>query len=302
MKNNLVALIDLGSNSIRLVLYKLDNKGNYKEVEKAKVTVRLINYINIQKKVTREGINLIIDTLLGFQKITRSYGISCVIGFATAVIRLSCNQQEILKEIENRTDFSFRVLSEYEEAHYGYIGVVHSMDIYEGITIDTGGGSTEITMFQDQKMVHYHSFPFGSVTLNNKFTKAEQVNDKQVARLRSYLLTQYQSLSWLEGANCPVIGIGGSARSLARISPKKTISILKYDEIKRIFEELISLPMNKRTKIDGLSNKRKDIIIPGVQTILTLMEVTKAPHFIYSETTIRDGVVYEEFIKKDVIT
>ncbi|WP_332698489.1 exopolyphosphatase [Halalkalibacter lacteus] len=298
MKENLVALIDLGSNSIRLVIYKLDDTGNYKEVEKVKVSARLINYINIQRKVTKEGINLIIGTLLEFQKITCSYGISRIIGFATAVIRLSNNQKEILTEIENQTGFSFRVLSEYEEAHYGYLGVVHSMNIKEGITIDTGGGSTEITMFQEQNMVHYHSFPFGAITLNNEFTKWEQASDKQWDRLKSYLLTQYQSLSWLEGANCPVIGIGGSARSLARMFQTKSKSTLRYDEIERRFAELSSLPMNKRTKINGLSKKRKDIIIPGLQTILTLMEVAQAPHFIYSETTIRDGVIYEEFINK----
>ncbi|WP_332629663.1 Ppx/GppA family phosphatase [Halalkalibacter flavus] len=302
MKENLVALIDLGSNSIRLVVYKMNHQGNFKEVEKVKVPARLINYIDIQEKLADDGLNLIINTLLEFKKIIRAYQISRVIGFATAVIRQSTNKRNILEEINKQTGFSFRVFSEYEEAYYGYVGVVHSMDIKNGITIDTGGGSTEITLFQDQKLVHYYSFPFGAITLDRDFTKGEHLSDKQLARLKYYLTTQFESLSWLNQARYPVIGIGGSARSLARVFQKQrgNKTKMKAYDIQKVFATIASLPTSKRSKIKGLSKKRQDIIIPSVQTILTLMEVVEAPYFVYSEKTIRDGVVYEEVVRKTV--
>ncbi|KHF40604.1 Ppx/GppA family phosphatase [Halalkalibacter okhensis] len=302
MKENLVALIDLGSNSIRLAVYKI-NKDQYKEVEKVKVSARLINYLDTHGKLSNKGLNLMINTLLSFKKVIDSYQISHVVGFATAVIRQSSNQGKVLAEINKQTGFSLRVLSEYEEAYYGFVGIAHSIGLKNGITIDTGGGSTEITLFQDQKLVKYQSFPFGTITLDNAFTKGQKVNDNQKAHLKSYLMTQFQSLPWLENISYPVIGIGGTAKSLIRIHQrkKKTNSTKMLDkDIEQLFHEVASLPVKKRSKVKGLSNKRKDIIVPGIQTILSLMEVTKSPYFIYSEKTIRDGVVYEEAMARAI--
>lgn len=301
MKENLVGLIDLGSNSIRLVVYRIDNHGEYKEVKRAKVTARLINYLNAKGNLTKEGIHLILKTLKGFKKLTQAYKVDVVRGFATAVLREASNQRDVLKEIKKQTDYSFRVLSEDEEAYYGYLGVIQSMDIEEGITIDCGGGSTEITWFKERKLMKSHSFPFGTITLNREFTNEKQVSEKQIDHLKAYLASQFNTLSWLEQVNGPVIGMGGNARNLTRIYQNKYTTkqnSIKLDQIGSIFEELSSLPMNKRSNIKGLSKKRQDLIIPGVLTIGTLMDIVQAPYFVFSDTTIRDGILYEEFINR----
>ncbi|WP_245308419.1 Ppx/GppA family phosphatase [Halalkalibacter urbisdiaboli] len=301
LKENVVALIDMGSNSIQLAMYQIDHIGRYHEMKRMKVSARLISYLNKQGTLTKDGVRVIINTLKRFEKVTRSYNVNHIIGFATAVIRNSSNQAEVLDEIERQTDISFTVLSEYEEAYYGYLGVIQSMDIEDGITIDIGGGSTEITLFQKQKLVHYHSFPFGAVTLNQQFTNGEQVSNKQITHLRTYLFEQFLSLPWLKTAKCPIVGIGGSARNLARIHETKSKTKqpeLKLKKIEKIFDELSSLDVSKRSKIKGLSKRRKDIIIPAVQTFTVLMEVVQSPYFIYCDKTVRDGVIYETFVQK----
>ncbi len=296
MREDLIALIDLGSNSIQLAIYNIDNTGNhYYEVNRVKVTARLINYLNKQGNVTNEGIDLILTALMDFQKVCRTYGVSRAIGFATAVIRNSSNQNEVLTKIYRKTKFSFSVLSEYEEAYYGYLGVIQSTDLQDGITIDIGGGSTELTLFRKRKMIQYHSFPFGAVNLNESFTKGKKVTNQQVVRLRNYLLTQFDSLSWLDKAGLPIIGIGGSAKNLSRIYQSKSTTKqlnLTLSEIKGLFTELSSLDVDERSKIRGLSKKRKDIIIPAVQTVSLLMEVVQSPYFVYCEKTVRDGVIF----------
>lgn len=295
LNKEVIALIDMGSNSIQLALYHTDNNGQYYETKRVKATTRLVNYLNPNGKLTKDGIDLIITTLKKYQKIIRSYEVSQVMGFATAVIRRASNQMEVLEEIQRQTNITLRVLSEYEEAYYGYLSVIQSMDLHDGISIDIGGGSTEITLFQNQKMMQYHSFPFGAVTLTQQFSE-------QGSKLIEYLDNQLHTLPWLEQARLPVIGIGGSAKNLARIHHFKSSteqSDLKLRNVESILVEMSSLNIRQRSKIKGLSKRRKNIIIPAMQTIATLMEVTQSPYFVYCNKTVRDGVIFELFSHKN---
>ncbi len=301
VNDKVAALIDMGSNSIRLAIYKFDSVGNYKEIKKEKVAARLINYLDKQGKLTADGLQLILHTLKNFQKVIESFEISAVIGFTTAVIRQASNQKEILSEIKKYTGFSFIVLSEFEEAYYGYLGVIDTIELNDGITIDIGGGSTEITLFKEKEMKEYHSFPFGAVSLNAKFTNEEQVTNTQLMALRAELLSKFESLPWLSNRNKPIIGIGGTVRNLGRIYQKKNQTdqhILQFEDINAILQELSSIPVSERSKIKGLSKKRKDIIIPGIMIILTLLEFVQAPYFMYSEQSIRDGIIKEKLTKQ----
>lgn len=286
----------MGSNSIRLAIYQIDCVGHYKEIQKEKVAARLINYME-NGKLSKEGIELVITILKDFQRTMNSLEIDELIAFATAAIRQSSNQEEILTEIKKQTDISIKLLSEYQEAYYGYLGVIDSIELKDGITIDIGGGSTEITLFHKRNLVEFFSFPFGAVSLNSKFAFGEQVTTKQLGELRTFLLSQFQNLPWLANVNYPIIGIGGTARNLGRIYQKAQHTnehSLTFDDINKILLELSSLSVEERSKIKGLSKKRKDIIIPGIITFLTLMEVVQTRHFIFSEKSIRDGILKEK--------
>ncbi|WP_010200116.1 Ppx/GppA phosphatase family protein [Bacillus sp. m3-13] len=294
MKEKIVALIDLGSNSIRLAIYKVHPDGNYEEIKKDKVAARLMNHLTTDAHLNSEGVDIIINTLKQFQQVIDSLRVSEVIGFATAVIRKAVNQEEILSIIKMSTGYSFSVLSEYEEAYYGFLGVIDSIAIKDGMTIDIGGGSTEVTLFHNREMVQYHSFSFGAVSLNNEFTSTKQVSSKQLKKLRAFLFSNFQSLSWITDAKHPVIGIGGTARNLGKMYQAKYSTLeqeMKVEEINSIARELALLSHNERTKVAGLSKKRKDIILPGIETIAAITQITQAPYFHFSKRSLRDGIL-----------
>ncbi len=290
----LVALIDLGSNSIRLAIYTIDPAGKYEEIKKAKVSARLMEYLSRDRHLNKEGIELILNTLKQFQQVVDSLNVSEVIGFATAAIRKAVNKEEIISVIKMNTSYSFRILSEYEEAYYGYMGVIDTITMKDGIIVDIGGGSTEVTLFHDRKMVEYHSFPFGAVSLNAEFTSTNQECGIQLDKLRSFLSSSFQSVPWLRDAKHPIIGIGGTARNIGKIYQAKHPSKqpkMKQEEIQSIARDLSLLSLNERTKIAGLSKKRKDIILPGIEAIAALTETVQAPYFMFSKRTIRDGIL-----------
>ncbi len=305
MDNKNIALIDIGSNSIRLVIFKLDQRGYYKEVQNLKIVARLSTHLDENGYLTKDGISKLLQSLKYFQEVTRTYKITKLKCVATAAIRQAKNQEQILKTVNDTTDFSIRVLSEYEEAFFGYLAVTNSTNIIDGITIDIGGGSTEITLFKERKLMHYHSFPFGAITLKQRFINSEIPTIDELLALKSFLQEQFQSLKWLcNNDNVPLIGIGGSARNLSLVHQRKINYPLRglhqyeisFESINDISNELKKMSYKQREMVEGLSKDRTDIIIPAAEAICTLMEVTTSTKFIMSNKGLRDGLFYEELL------
>ena len=297
-------IIDIGSNTMRLVIYEKQNGGFYKEIENTKVVARLRNYL-IDGVLVAEGMDILLQTLLQFQESTRFYRLQHVLCVATATIRQAKNQEEIKRFVEAKTDFVLRILSEYEEARYGYLAVMNSTAFTEGITVDIGGGSTEITYFRNREMVEYHSFPFGALSLKQQFIQNETPTPEEIEELRSYLWEQFQQLPWLKEKQLPLIAIGGSARNMVKIHqnfisyPIAGLHLYKMKEadIKGIKEELEKLSFTELQKLDGLAKDRADTIIPAVEVFYILTNIVQAPSFVLSRKGLREGVFYEELTK-----
>ncbi|WP_209125395.1 Ppx/GppA phosphatase family protein [Alkalihalobacillus sp. BA299] len=306
MAQKKLAIIDMGSNSIRLVIYTIQSNGCYHELHNFKVVARLSSHTSIDGSITNKGIKIIVDTLTRFNKIIRTHQIDQIKGVATAAIRLAPNQKEVLEIIKDKTSLSFSILSDYEEAYYGYLAVTNSTNIENGITIDIGGGSTEVTLFKNRKLYEYVSFPFGAITLKKKFIENDPPTLDEMDKLKTFLVKQFSSLNWIVNSNLPVIGIGGTARNLSLIHQRKMNYPLQGlhqfelapNNIDEIQQYLLHLSFPERQSVDGLSKDRADIIIPAIEAIYSLVKVTNAPRFIMSNKGLRDGIFYEEVLQQ----
>ncbi|MDC2864889.1 MULTISPECIES: Ppx/GppA family phosphatase [unclassified Bacillus (in: firmicutes)] len=306
---NQYGIIDIGSNTMRLVIYEKQSGGFYKEIENTKVAARLRNYL-VDGVLNEEGIQILLHTLLQFQESTRFHQLHKVLCVATATVRQAENQMEIKRLVERYTDFKLRVLSEYEEARYGYITVTNSTSFTEGITVDIGGGSTEITYFQNREIVNYHSFPFGALSLKQQFFRNDTPTSEELEELRSYLWYQFQSLSWLKSKKLPLIAIGGSARNMVNIHqnlisyPISGLHLykMKPTDIEYVHEHLLRLSFIELQKLEGLAKDRADTIIPALEVFRMLTTIVEAPSFVLSRKGLREGVFYEELVRSLGIT
>jgi Exopolyphosphatase len=95
--------------------------------------------------------------------------VTAVDAVATAAMRKAKNRDWVFALAKKQTGLTIRLLSGLKEAYYGYYAIINSTFIENGISIDIGGGSTEVTMFLNRKLIHAHSFPFGAVTLYHTF-------------------------------------------------------------------------------------------------------------------------------------
>lgn len=302
MTNERFGLIDVGSNTIRLVIFEMDEFQGMTELQNIKTPARLVQYLDKEKKMSQKGIDVLITVLKSFTDIAERYAIKDCQAIATAAVRQSTNNEDILNQVKEAVPLNLKLLSEEKEAYYGNYAVRHTMDLKDGISIDIGGGSTELTLFKDKEVKHMHSFPFGAVSLQQKFFHEKKHNDKKaIKQARSWVREQFKAYDWVNDARVPLIGIGGSARNYAEINQRQIdypiAGIHEYtmepDELTEIFDLLINTSLKDLGNLDGLSEDRRDIIIPAGIVFTELMAFMNAPHFAISNRGLREGIILE---------
>lgn len=297
-----IAIIDIGSNTVRLVIYQISRLYNFTQLQNVKLPVRLYQYLDAEKKLSDEGIQKLEEVIRLFQEILTRHQIDELIATATAVIRQARNQEKILQTIKEDTGLSLRLLSDQEEAFYGQYAVARTTRFSEGYTVDMGGGSTEITYFKDNEILHSHSFPFGVVTLKNLFFNGKAHNDKKaIEKAQRYLREQFSALSWLQKRGLPIIAVGGSSRNIASVHQIQThypISGIHGYEMDQKDLETTSklfqrLSMEELQNLDGLSRDRADIILPANLTFSVLYQLLDAEKFVFCNKGLREGLLIE---------
>src|SRR5699024_8189428 len=156
---------DIGSNTIRLVIFEITTDYNLLELQNIKTHARLSQYLNENKTMSQAGIDTLDQVLDTFVAVTNQYDVTQILPMATAAIRQSTNKTDNIQQVLGRTGITLQIVPEEKEAYYGSYAVTLSTETKDGVTVDIGGGSTEITYFVNKEIVSYHSFPFGVVTL-----------------------------------------------------------------------------------------------------------------------------------------
>lgn len=305
-----VAIIDIGSNTIRLVIYGIDAQYNYIELQNVKTPARLSHFLEEedgQKWMRQEGIDRLIRTLQSFNEVCWHYNVDVIRPMATAAIRQSANQEDIFAQVIEATGFNIELVQEEEEALYGQYAVTHTNTIKDAITIDIGGGSCEITLYEDKQGLYLHSFPFGAVSLKDQFFEGKAHNDPDaIAAAREYVSNAFKEYEWIRKAKKPIIAIGGSARNVANVHQLATnypmAGIHGYEmnevDLSDTFNLFVNTPYEEMSDIEGLSNDRTDLIIPATIVFQELMKVTKADIFSLSSQGLREGIILKYINEK----
>ncbi|MEB2278768.1 Ppx/GppA family phosphatase [Lysinibacillus xylanilyticus] len=301
------AIIDIGSNTIRLVLYQYDKEEGLREIGNIKTVARLRTYLQPSGEMSEEGIQVLTETLLTYKAMLDDFEVTDVKAAATAAIRQATNRTKIITLMKERTGIQIELLSEEEEAYYGFVAVAHSIGTKSAVTIDIGGGSTEITLFENKELQKSYSFPFGTVSLKQRFVKGEIMNGSEKNELIAFVKEQFKSLPWIQDIGLPIIAIGGSARNIAQIHQQKhaypIASVHGYEMTKENLVELSvflgSLSFNELKQLDGLSADRADIIAPALEVFNVLMEAVGSKLFQITKKGLREGLIIQRILQTD---
>ena len=293
-----IGLIDIGSNTIRLVIFEFDKKTGLNELLNIKTPARLSQYLTKDLAMNNEGIEVLTKTLSSFKTVADKFEVTELHPIATAAIRQSTNRDKIIENIKKELNIKIKLIPEEEEAFYGFYAITHTTDIQDGVSVDIGGGSTEVTLFKDKKLIEAHSFPFGVVTLQRKFFDGKDHNDKSsIKDMEKFLSKQFDQLAWLKDQEVALVGIGGSARNVARIHQSEHSypigGVHNYtmtdDNIDEVYSILKKSSRDELKDIDGLSRDRVDIILPAVSVFKVLFNKIEASQFTFSRKGLREG-------------
>lgn len=163
------AIVDIGSNSMRLTVYEVGNN-NFKILLKQRIIAGLASYVK-DGRLTEKGIECAADSLLEFKETIDAFKIKNISVFATASLRNIANTNEAVNKISAATGYSIEVISGEEEAILGCIGATHNHPDNGVTVIDIGGASTEITAFAESGLHNAVSFPTGSLKLYGECVK-----------------------------------------------------------------------------------------------------------------------------------
>lgn len=300
-----IAIIDIGSNSARLVISHIYKNGSYNMVYNQKETLRLAQKVNDKNQLTEEGFASTLAIMHNFATMCQLYHVDQTIAVATAAIRNSENGQQLVDQVAAETGIHLQIIAGTTEAYISYLGVINTINVKDGIIFDLGGGSTELILFKDRQIVNSVSVPFGAVNTTNIFQTKDSMSPQTYEKIHFFLTTQFQQYGWLKQNGLPLIGVGGTARTVAKIIQRSknypTTKLHNFAYSQRLFTELFTVLQSSnqasRKKISGLSSERNDLILAGCSIINCLLDVTGCKELITSGCGVREGLFYDYYAK-----
>ncbi len=298
-----IGIIDLGSNSARLVIAEMFTDGHYMIVDELKESVRLGQDMERDGFLKPQRVAETIKTLKMFKRLCDASGVERIIAVATAAVRRAKNQRSFLDEIQGSCNIRIRVLTEEEESTLVYRGVINSMDIPKGLILEIGGGSTKIVYYNRRNMLNYACLPFGAVTLTDLFSQ-DCTPEEAAAKIEEFFLEQLKGLEWLKEIDpeTQMIGCGGSFRNLFKITklvkkyPLDTVHNYQMaaEDFDSVYGMIKVLDVEKRKKIKGLSPARADIMPAAMAIIKAFLTHMQFTSFTLSGSGLREGLMINQ--------
>ena len=299
-----IGIIDLGSNSARLVIVNLFEEGYFMVVDELKESVRLGQDMERDGFLKPQRVAETVKTLRMFKRLCDVSGVTRIIGVATEAVRRAKNQRSFLDEIQTSCGVKLRVLSAEEEAVLVYRGVINTMDIPKGVILEIGGGSTKIIYYNRRNMLRFATIPFGAVTLTDLFSSDELRPEEQAAKMEEFFLEKLNEVDWLGeiDPDAQMIGVGGSFRNLFKINkmvhkyPLDTVHNfnLQTEDFYHVYDMIKVLDLDKKKKIKGLSAARADILPAAFAVIKTFVQRLNFDNFTFSGSGLREGIMFNQ--------
>ena len=291
----------MGSNTARLVIIDILDGGYYVVVNEMKEAVRLGD---MEKDGTLKTSRVVqaIATLKIFKKTCECNNVDKIIAVATAAVRQARSQKVFLNDVFVATGIKLRVLSETEEAHYVYQGVINSMEIPKGLIMEIGGGSTKLIYYNRRNILKESILPFGAVTLSEMFTVNEERPEDQALKIEEFVKGKLEELTWLKeiDPDAQFIGVGGSFRSLSKISrriKKYPLDMVHNYQMSRsdfynIYDMIKVLDLDKKMKIKGMSTARADVFPCALSVIKAFVDYMDFHVITTSGCGLREGYMF----------
>jgi exopolyphosphatase/guanosine-5'-triphosphate,3'-diphosphate pyrophosphatase len=301
-----LAVIDLGSNSFRLVVFSAAD-GWWQRTDEIYEPVRIGEGMGATGRLGEQPMRRALATLDVFAHFCQAAGLEgrAVDAVATSAIREAENGDEFLQLARERSRLEIRVLSREEEARYGYLAAINSTTLSDGCVLDLGGGSLQLVRVIDRLARESGSWKLGSVRMTERFLPGSgPAKRRQLDELREHVAAELAQAPWLAGAGRRIVGIGGTVRNLAaaaqRALGRPTNGVqgttIERDVLEDLVQRLAALPTAERSRIPGIKPARADVILAGALVVLAALDAGSFTALEVTEAGLREGVFFERLL------
>lgn len=293
-------MIDIGSNSARIVVVEREAFGHVAVVEEERVALQLGRAIAPDGAIAPHAIEATLATLQRFRSLAEGAGAQHIEPVATAAIREATNGEALLRRIYDVTGLHIRILSGEEEAQFAALGAVHGLDADHGIVIDIGGGSFELASVHDRAIEKSWTFPLGALRASDTFLRSDPPKGGELRELREAVASALAAagIPSLDNGDA-LVGTGGTIRNLAKIDrrplnyPIRRLHgyVLEATSLDDIVRRLAGESLHNRAGVPGLNPDRADSIVGGAVVLQATMAAVGANRVIVAGQGIREGVL-----------
>ncbi len=299
MRTKIVGVIDIGSNTIRLSLFK-SNGETVRNISNEKATAGLAGYRK-DGSLTKEGIDVLIYTLRGFLSLTSNFEeIETLYPFATASLRNINNTEEVLERVKEELGIEIEIIEPKMEAYLSYLGASVALDEHtKGILTDIGGGSSEVVIFDKKIIVDATSIEIGSLSVYKDIVEGLFLTSDDKKRVKKIVKTHltYEGFDKYQDREA-LCGVGGSARATLRMynhfySMDPNNMVMDFKKLKELLHYLIDMePKQKMDLILKVKADRIHTLLPGMSILYEIAKYFSVPQISVSNSGVREGYVY----------
>ena len=313
-----VAAVDIGTNSIHMVLVAVDQQlCSFSVLLTEKTSVRLGERDPDTGDLTAQAVERAVLALNRYRQLADSHGVHAVVGAATSAVREAGNGRDFLAMVERKLGLQVDLVDGWEEARLIYLGVLSAMDFAGAphLILDIGGGSTELILADHRDTRSLSSVRVGAVRLAQDFGDHGPLAAERVQFLKTFIQGMLapavaKAQQRLATDESPVlVCTSGTAMAVGRLlalrlgTTPRSLNGLRFGRrhVQNLMRELAELDVEQRRQLPGLSERRADIILPGGLILETAMELLNVQEMVLCTRALREGLIVNWMLRRNLI-
>ncbi len=297
-----ISSIDLGTNSVVLIIVDVDRNENPSQLYFESNITRIGFQIDKTHKINPNAAEFTMKTFQKYKKISEKYSVDHILACSTSALRDAINGVDFINRIYKETRIYPEIISGEDEGKFIYTAIKHEFPDFTNnlLSMDIGGGSTELVYSKSKNISLIKSLNIGAVRFTEKYVKNNPMTSDEQLEAESAVMSMLPELTIPE-KSINAVGSGGTITTLQAVKLKvnkrnhKKIhkSILKIQDVQALLSLFNSITLEKRKLLKGLSPKRADIIPMGALITLCIMQKYNLPELHISNRGLRWGMIYD---------
>ncbi|WP_238881317.1 Ppx/GppA phosphatase family protein [Clostridium sp. YIM B02551] len=301
-----IGVIDIGSNSVRVMLAEIEDSGYFRIIDELKEPVRISQDLLEADEISEDTFNILLSTLRSFKSLCTGSGASKIFTVATDALRTCKNGKSIITKISEMLDINIEILSNEDEIYYNYLSVKNTTYTENSLLVEVSGVNTYFAWIKNGNMIKSTTIPLGSLNLSYNFNLNDRIIHEDYENALEEVTNTLSSIEWLKTENFDnIIGIGTAFRTLGKIDQRRkryplflTHNYTFNDfDLSEIHNGLKSKDFKQRLRVEGISPDVGDIIVGATLIIKVLCKNLNIADLEICGRGIREGIIFDYITK-----